>query len=188
MSPIADMSILSNIKKHFYNQSLDKLQKQHSSKQPPVSFESSQTIGILFDATDLETREMVIRYTKELRNKLKRVKLLGFFDSKLNDQNFTFNYFNRRNIDWAGRPNSEFIQEFVDREFDWLFNLATKPTPQFEYISAISKARMRVGPSTDKTFSYDIMIDVAGGDLQAFIKQMELVLAKTNIQHETAKI
>ena len=182
------MSILTNIQRHFYNQSLDKARKQSRKKQKPISFETAQRIGILFDATDLETREVVLEYTKALRNKLKRVKLLGFFDNKVNDPNFTFNYFNRKNIDWAGRPSGEFVQEFVDREFDWMFNLATKPTPQFEYISAISNARLRVGPSTDHTFCYDIMIDTEGGDLRDFIKQMELVLAKTNTQHEAAKV
>ena len=136
----------------------------------------------------MKDRAIVLKYTKELRNKLKRVKLLGFFDNKINDPNFTFHYFNRKNIDWAQRPGGEFVQEFIETEFDWMFNLATKPTPQFEYISALSRARLRVGPITENTFCYDIMIDAEGGKLNDFIAQMERVLAKTNNQHETARI
>ncbi len=182
------MSILNKFQRYFYNQSLEKLRKQRQSGKQPVSFEAAQTIGILFDATELEDREIVLKYAKELRHKLKRVKLLGFFDNKINDPNFTFHYFNRKNIDWAQRPGGEFVQEFIETEFDWMFNLTTKPASYFEYISALSQARLRVGPMTENTFCYDIMIDAAGGTLNDFITQMERVLAKTNTQHETASI
>ncbi len=187
-APIADMSIFRGIQTYFYNQSLDKLRKRRAKAKPPVSFEAARNIGILFDATELEERETVLAYAKELRNKLKQVRLLGFFDNKLNDSNFTFHYFNRKNIDWAQRPGGEFVEEFIEMEFDWLFNLALKPNPQFEYIAALSRARLRVGPMTDNTFCYDIMIDAEGGSLRDFIQQMELVLAKTNTQHEAANI
>ena len=45
------MSILTNIQRYFYNQSLDKSRKQSRQVSKPVSFEAAQTIGILFDAT-----------------------------------------------------------------------------------------------------------------------------------------
>lgn len=177
-----------NIRNYFFRQSLNNLRKQPRSKQSPVSFEQAQSVGILFDATDLETRNIVLEYADQLRDSGKRVKRLGFFDSKLEDTNFTFKYFNLKNLDWAGRPGGELVQNFVQQPFDWLLVLSTTTKPYFEYISTMSKATLRVGPVSENTFSYDIMIDTGSADLQAFIKQMELVLAKTNTRHEAAEI
>ncbi len=175
-----------NIRTYFFRQSLQNLLKQQRSKQRAVSFEEAQSIGILFDATDLEKRHIVLEYADQLRNHGKRIKRLGFFDSKLDDPNFTFKYFNRKNLDWAGRPIGENVRNFTQEAFDWLLILDTVSTPQFEHIAAMSNASLRVGPVAENTSCYDIMIDTNNPDLLNFIKQMEFVLAKTNTRHEAA--
>jgi len=180
--------MLQNIRTYFFNQSLQNMRKQLRSKQQPLSFDKAQDIGILFDATDLSTRQLVLEYADHLRDSGKRVKRLGFFDSKLDAPNFTFKYFNRKNLDWAMRPVGERIKEFTQLSFDWLLILSTETKSYFEYIAAASNASLRVGPVTENTFCYDIMIDSGSADLKQFIEQMELVLAKTNTRHEAAEI
>ncbi|MDX1939387.1 MAG: hypothetical protein SFU99_02485 [Saprospiraceae bacterium] len=164
------------------------MRKQIHNKRPPLSFDKAQDIGILFDATDLSTRQVVLEYADHLRDAGKRVKRLGFFDSKLDDPNFTFKYFNRKKLDWTSRPTGENVKEFTQQSFDWLLILSSYTKSYFEYIAAASNASLRVGPVTENTFCYDIMIDTGSADLKQFIEQMELVLAKTNTRHETAEI
>lgn len=184
------MSFLHDIKKRVFNRSLEQQAKQNRADRKFVGFEKAQNIGLLFDATDLNQREGVFQYADHLSKKGKRVKLLGFFDSKLEDPNFTFKYFNRKNLDWAGRPHGEQVQEFVQQPFDILINLDTTSKPQAEYISAQSKAHLRIGSVTEHTFCYELMIDISGSsDLHTFIQQMEAILAKTNSrQYEKTSI
>ena len=97
-------------------------------------------------------------------------------------------YFNLKNIDWAYRPNGEDVSNFIQQSFDLLINLETTTKSSSEYIAALSKANLRIGPYTENTFCYDLMIDTGNKDLDHFIKEIERVLQKTNNSHEAAKI
>lgn len=184
------MSLLHNIKQSVFDRSLQQQGKQNRTERKFVGFENAQSIGILFDATELNVREIVLQYANQLTQQNKRVKLLGFFDSKLDDPNFTFRYFNRKNLDWAGRPRGENVKDFVEQPLDMMINLDTVSKPQAEFVSAQSSAHLRIGPVTEHTFCYDLMIDISGSNnLEAFIQQMETILAKTNSrQHEKTEV
>lgn len=184
------MGLLQNIKNQIFNRALQQQGRQNRAERKFMGVEKAQSIGILFDATDLGMREAVFQYADQLSKNNKRVKLLGFFDSKVDDLNFTFRYFNRKHLDWVGRPHGENVQEFIQQPFDMMINLDTKPKPQAEYVSAQSHAHLRIGPVTENTFCYELMIDISGSqNLQTFIQQMEAILAKTNFrQHEKTKV
>lgn len=184
------MSLLQTIKNRFFNRSLQQLGKQSRTDRKFLGFEKANNIGILFDATDLNSRDFALQYANQLDKRGKKVKLLGFFDSKLDDANFTFKYFNRKSLDWAGRPNGEAIREFIEQAFDLMINLDTVSKPQAEYVSALSRAHLRVGPFTEHTFCYELIIDNSDArSLKTFVQQMEFILEKTNTrQHETTPI
>ena len=56
-----------------------------------------------------------------------------------------------------------------------------------EYIAALTNAHLKVGPIADLTEVYDLMINVKNkSNLCTFIKQMESILLKTNVEHEAA--
>lgn len=184
------MSLLQTIKNRVFNRSLQQLGKQMRVERKFSGFEKAAHFGILFDATDLNQRDFVLQYAHQLEKKGKKVKLLGFFDSKLDDPNFTFKYFNRKNLDWAGRPNGQAIQEFTEQAFDLMINLDTNSKPHAEFISAQSHAQLRVGPFTEHNFCYELMMDASDArNLKNFVQQMEFILEKTNTrQHETTAI
>ena len=78
------------------------------------------------------------------------------------------------------------MNQFMGQPFDLLINLSGKTNPPFDYIMALSKASFRVGPSTENTFSSDLMIDTKNpDDLANFIKQAEFFLNKMTTQHES---
>lgn len=184
------MSLLQTIKNRIFNRSLQQLGKQNRTDRKFTGFEKATNIGILFDATELNQRDFVLQYGKQLEKVGKKVKLLGYFDSKLDDPNFTFKYFNRKNMDWAGRPNGAAVQEFAEQAFDIMINLDTHSKPPAEYVCAQSRAHLRVGPFTNHTFCYELIMDEHDSqNLKTFVQQMEFILEKTNTrQHETTAI
>ena len=178
------MSLIDKIRAQVFERSLQKKLKAKASQERRfVNLESAAIVGLLFDATELDNREKALAYAKTLKKRGKKVKLLGFFDNKLDNPNFTFPYFNRKNIDWALRPKGTSVEEFLQIKFDIFINIATQTQPYSEYIAALTNAQLRVGPSTDQTFCYDLMIDLAGQKtLNAFIQQVEFILRKN--EHE----
>ena len=185
------MSFIQNIKLFFHRQSLKKQLKQlrrPSGKRLP-NFDQDRSLGILFDATDLEKRQEVLQFAEKLKKKNKKVHLLGFFNNRLENNNFTFNHFNRKQIDWALRPKGEAINEFLQQDFDFFIHANTQTHIYSEYIASLVNARFKVGPFTENVHCYDLMIDMKNNTtLPAYFNQIELLLEKTNTKHEAAPL
>lgn len=183
------MGWIKNIRLRLHNYFLQKELKTRKRETHSVNWEDAHSIGILFNATELKDRQTVLQYKEKLKNEGKQVKLLGYFQTEQNDPNFTFRHFNRKQIDWALRPSSPQIDEFLNMEFDLLLNLEPRTQLHSEYIAVLSKARLKVGPVSDNTECYDLMIDTSDQmNIDSFIKQIEALLKKTQSRNETAKI
>jgi hypothetical protein len=168
---------------------LQKMIRKIDLRRRTVTYDTAQSVGILFDATELNHREVVLRFSIKLKEKNKKVKLLGFFNNKLEVNNFPFQAFNKNDIDWLMRPKGEVVNNFMGNNFDLLIGIYEGNNLPLEYIAALSKAHLRVGPYTDNTYCYDLMIDTDKRNLENYIKQVEFYLKKMNSdKHETATI
>jgi hypothetical protein len=173
------------VREYFLQKMINKIDLRRTT----VTYESAQTIGILFDATELNHRETVAQFSKELKARNKKVKLIGFFDNKQEVSNFPFKAFNKNDIDWLMRPKGQIVENFMNNTFDLLIGIYEGNNLPLEYIAALSKAHLRVGPYTDNTYCYDLMIDTDKRNLKNYIKQVEFYLNKMNSsKHETATI
>jgi len=185
------MSLIQNIRTWAYRRSL-KQQLRHRMEpkgKGEVNLNTAKTVGILFDATELSTRDLVLEYAEKLRKRNKRIKLLGYFNDPTDSAHYPFDFYNRKQVDWAFRPTGERVQAFIRQEFDLLMNINLVSLIHTEYIAALSHAKLRVGPCTEHTYSYDLMIDLSPrSGLKQFIEQAETLLGKTNIKHEAASV
>ncbi|MEM1323700.1 MAG: hypothetical protein AAGG75_25795 [Bacteroidota bacterium] len=168
---------------------LKKLDSQRIQRQP-ADYEQSKSIGILFDATQSQHWMPIKKYAKTLREKGKKLKILAYFHDKHKHDEFPFHYFNRSQLDWLLRPVSSEVGEFIKQPFDVLMTLNQSASMALEYISALSRAQLRVGPYTEKTYCYDLMIETKDQqDLPNFIKEVEFYLNRMNSStHENAAI
>lgn len=171
------MRILNEWKARQHQQSLlQKLRTQNITRNP-VSYQQAQTVGLLFDATDPQDRNTVRDYTDQLKNQGKEVTLFAYFRAPEHDPNLPFKHFTNKDLDWFQRPKDDAIRHFVQQPFDFLINLNPSQEPVLEYISALSKAHLRVGPYSDKLYCYDLMIDTAKKrNLDYFIKHVAYFL------------
>lgn len=180
------MSTIQKIRQYFYKNSLD---KQLSSKRGTVfktiTFENAKTIAFLFDANDLNLRKVILKYAADLKKQGKKITLLGFMENTHENQNYTYSYYNLKNIDWANRPKGEVIDEFVKQEFDILMTTYLQTNLHTEYISALSNACFKVGPVAKNPKVYDLMIDAGEKmNLLEFLRQIEIILKKTKKKPE----
>jgi hypothetical protein len=183
------MQFIKDWQLYFHRRNLQKQLREQVIRRKPIDYAHAKSIGLLFATKSLSDREVVMKYAKTLSKQQKTVKLLAFFDDKQKNDNFTFPHFSNKEIDWALRPKDEAVQQFMQQPFDVLITVSTETSTILEYISALSKANLRVGPYTENTSAYDLMIDVSGQhDLNDYIKQVNFFLNKTNSVNEQASI
>jgi len=143
----------------------------------PVSFDQAQSVGLLFEATDPQDRNIVRQYAEELKNKGIKVTLFAFLRENEPNPNFAFKHFTKKDLNWFQHPKEEAISGFINQPFDFLINLYLKPEPALEYVSGMSRAHLRVGPYSEKLHSYDLMIDTARQpNLDFFVKHVSYFL------------
>ncbi|MEM7101970.1 MAG: hypothetical protein AAF502_02490 [Bacteroidota bacterium] len=160
--------------RYILGQRMKHLKVQRESK----NFADARRIGILFDASRPENQVFVNEYRETLIKQDKKVEILGYFDDKQPHNNVIFKYFNKKNLTWFWIPKSKDVEAFINTPFDILISLHLQPAPQLEYVSALSKAHMRVGLfRDDKQHCYDLMIDnPESQDLKTFTKQVDYLL------------
>jgi hypothetical protein len=178
------MSFLQKIQLRLYNYFLSQKLKNSKVDRKAVSFDKAKRIGILFDATNPDNEVIVSAYKHNLQNSGKQVDMLAYVDDKLEHNTTLFKYFNRKNLNWSLQPTSSIVEQFIETPFDILLNLHIDTVPPLEYVSALSKAHLRVGQfRDDKEYCYDLMIDIPEEDnLGNFISQLDALLKAINKQ------
>lgn len=176
------MSFFQSIKSGMFDFSLKrKLKQRRSIPSKAVNLENAKKIGLLFDATEADQRKIALDFAEKWQKQKKQFRLLGFFNSKLKNENFTFDHYNLKDVNWFGAPAGETVNKFLAEDFDLLIHLSTHPNLQMEYISLLAVAPLKIGPPPASISGYDLMFEVAASSgLKQFIQQMEIFLQKIN--------
>ncbi len=144
-----------------------------------MGFEQARSIGILYDASEMQSYDIVKNYVKDIRARHKEVLALGFVDKKdLPQMQFAklgLDFFTRRDLNWYMVPKGSVVTNFINTEFDILINLCSGRNFPLQYISALSKAKFRIGTFTEgNTSFYDLLIDLKGDkNLKHMIHQVD---------------
>jgi hypothetical protein len=179
---VCAMQLIEQIRTRFHFKNLEKELPKHQLMRASMYLDNASSVGILFDGTEPAERETVLDYAEQLRKQGKKVKVLAFFNNKLKGESFAFPAFNRLQMDWCLRPNSREALEFKEQ-------LTKSTVLPLDYLAAHSKARFRVGPFTEKTYCYDLMIDTSGKtDLKAFLQQVVFYMKKLRPTYEAAAV
>lgn len=181
------MRNLTDLRQFFHQRKLNNQLKSRpqAAIRERVNLESAATIGIIFDATELKDRDIVLKFADDLQKRSKKVKLLAYFDNKMEGESYSFPFYNTKNLDWTRCPGGEEVKKFLDQKFDLLFVLKPKADVHMEYIAALAYAHLKVGPCTEHTYCFDLMIDAkAGQPLSHFISQAEQLLKQTNVKKQ----
>ena len=133
-----------------------------------VSFDEASKIGILYDATDERDSDSVKNYVKHVRSVYKKdILAMGFVDKKITHKSqyaqFGLDFFTRKDLNFRMIPENPIVNNFINEKFDILINLNSGKCFPLRYISAMSKARFRVGRySSSNTIYFDLMVQLKG--------------------------
>lgn len=181
------MSLFKKIKQFFANNTIkDQLSEKRSIGLNRFSFVGVRTVGILFDASNPEDYELVKRYVVYLREHAKKVKVLGYFSSKeipaFTYSKLEYDFFSAKETNWFGKPTTHIIDNFIEENYDLLIDLNIHDHFSLKYITALSKAKFKVGKYKEEDENiYDMMIDADNTQtLKYFLRQVDTYISMMN--------
>lgn len=186
------MSIITNIRTKIGNTLLEK-EKAAVQRSPMfVNLNDARTVAILFEAASQEDFDLVKRYVLYLREMRKKVKVIGYFNSKEVPQmaysRLEYDFFAQKHLNWHMKPVDISVSNFIDEEYDILIDLNIHDQFPLKYIATMSRAKCKVGrtfPGSNKV--YDLTIEhTPGKSLKSFLRQVDTYLLMINKKAEDA--
>lgn len=156
--------------------------RNHKRNFESVTFDEAKRIGILYEATSDANYETVKQFVKEIRAQQKDVLALGYVDyNELPNMRFAklgLDFFTRKSVNWKLKPQHPSVSNFIDTDFDILINLNTEKCFPLKYISAVTRARFKVGRYDPRNLPFcDLMIEAGENiGLKDFINQVTYYL------------
>lgn len=168
------MEWLNDIKRKFHRFSLQRQMKASKAKREIINLHNAKTVGIIYDATFPENNVLITRLAELIKRKEKTVVTIGFVNDTKTESNYGNLLFNRKSLNWHMEPSNDTVKKFINQKFDILINAFIGENLPLEYISALSKAKFRVGQyQKGKVYCYELMINTGKReDLQYLIDQI----------------
>ena len=158
--------------------------KHNDRKREVHNLHTAQSIGILYDATDLKDMILVSEFVNDLFKTKKDVKALGFVNrNELTHHHMPmlqFDFFFLKDLNWYYKPQNYIIKNFLEKDYDILINLCTSNCVPVKYLAGSSKAKFKVGKYEQDLSIYDMMIDVKKDTLSVLISEVKHYLNLIN--------
>ena len=124
----------------------------------------AKNIGIIFNATQLVSFEIIRNFTKDLSEKKIKVSVLGYVHSKKLIDHYLyrkgFYFFTKNDLNWFNKPVADTVEEFINIPFDILINLCLEEYYPIQYIVALSVSGFKAGRYAEEPNYLDFMIDI----------------------------
>lgn len=180
------MSFISSIKNVIGNYFLSlELKSLHRNK-TFMNMEEAKTVGILFDATQPENFDLIKKYIIYLKDMKKRVRAIGFYNQKetppMAYSKLEYDFFTLKDLNWYNFPDNIYVRNFIEDEYDILLDLNIYDSFPLRYVSAVSKAKFKVGKKSPGNYrennsTFDLMIDAdASKGIKYFLRTIDTYL------------
>ncbi len=149
-----------------------------------MMFQDTKEIGLLFVAHSDEDIETANKYIDKLKSEGKKVEFIGYiaikdYQKKHKGEEKNPNYIFDNDFDFFHRPRFGSIEKFYKKEFDLLISLNYSNQFSLNYISSLSRAKLRVGKFNQSSVAaYDFMIDDKANSMESLIEQLTHYLQK----------
>ncbi len=156
--------MLNNTKAYIGKKVLERKLRNRERTIKVCNINEAKNVGIIFNATQLVSFEIIRNFTKNLSEKKIKVSVLGYVHSKKLIDHYLyrkgFNFFTKNNLNWFNKPVADTVEEFINIPFDILFNLCLEEYYPIQYIVALSASGFKAGKYFEEPNYLDFMIDI----------------------------
>jgi len=174
------MKTIQNIRGYLGERTLRRKTRLVNRNKQIHNFSSARTAGIIFHCRNEDDFRLIKDFRKYLAENKIQATFLGFINDKQIPDYYLlrtgFNFFCYKNLSWTYKPESQFIQDFINRPFDLLFDFSLEYHFPVHYIVSLARADYKVGRLSEEE-DYDLMIDISkNNDTGYFIDQVKYYL------------
>ena len=127
------------------------------------NFKTAKSVGILFSTPTEQSFNAIKDFLTFLTSSDIKVIALGYIPSKKIPQQFLMrkgiNFYCNTDLNWYYKPKNELITQFIDQQFDILFDLNISQYFTTNYVGSLSKASFKIGMQTNDVYQ-DLVIDI----------------------------
>jgi len=157
------VDFLSGIKQTVGNFVLDRNISRLERDKKLINISDARNVGIVYLVSNQGMFNKVKLLIRKLNSPYRQVMALGFVNrDSIPDYCVAANsgyYFNKKDLNWFGAPDNDYIKEFINKEFDIIIDLTLEDVYVLQYIVALSKSKLKVGRfSKNMVKYYDLMI------------------------------
>jgi hypothetical protein len=156
--------MLTNTKAYIGEKVLARKLRDRTRSTKVCNINEAKKIGIIFNATQLVSFEIIRNLTRELSERKIKVSVLGYVHSKKLIDHYLyrkgFNFFTKNDLNWFKKPVADTVEEFINAPFDMLINLCLEEYYPIQYVVALSASSFKVGKYSDEPNYLDFMIDI----------------------------
>lgn len=164
---------LRGFKKKSNQKFINKLLSQASSKHPIADL---QTIGVLLNYEEFDDFEAFTKLFKELGLTSPKCRVAAFIQDEKQITSTWNTYFIPKNIGWNGKILSVDLESFIKTDFDILIGYYTKGDVETSLVTALSKAKFKIGLKGADQRIFDLVINVETNQLNIFKKELKKYL------------
>jgi hypothetical protein len=159
------MNIIEKIKIRWGEKNLQTYLNSVKRNAEVCNIHKANSIGILFNATQQLSFEIIKELVKNLTTKTNTIDVLGYVDTKQLIDHYLyrkgFDFFTRKQLNWYFKPLNSNVDEFIKKPFDLLLDLSLDQPFPIRYILAHSEAKFKAGKYTEGAEYLDFMIDIS---------------------------
>lgn len=191
------MNLIENIKIKIGKRMLQKETATLQRTRDLFNLTTTRTAGILYEASSVEDYELIKKFVGYLKEFGIKTKVIGYFSRKeipeFTYSKLDYSFFNKKELNWYMKPplsSSSSIEKFIYEEIDVLIDLNIYDYFPLKYISALSKAKFKIGQYSDENKPvYDMMIEAdSSKGVKYFLRQVDIYLQMINKKEETTNI
>lgn len=121
-----------------------------------TAISEAKTIAIISDLSNDYAFNNIINFTKKISSEGKKVVNVFCTNEKEvpNFYNNAHTLIDRSMLDFSGIPNMKYIENFINTEYDFLFDFSDNDLFSVEYVFALSLAHLKVSKSSLKTAKF----------------------------------
>jgi hypothetical protein len=165
------------IKAKIAQRKFQKLAKQHIHYPVLPDLITARKVGVLWQPAHKKAYQYMQEYFKR-----QQAIFRGFcvFEETANPLPDT-NTITTHDLTWLGFPKPEKVEDFLNLEFDVLFNVALEQNFVLDYMTLFSKAKFKVGTSESESNFFDLNIKIGEKNDSIYLaKQQIFYLAQLN--------
>lgn len=121
------------------------LNKLLSERKTPVADNKIVSLGVILNIDEVDSFERFTALADDLKVRPNRLKIIAFSENIKDDLSLWDECYSPKDIGWKGSVKNVELQEFLNREYDALISYYEKDILELKLITALSKAKFKIG-------------------------------------------